>query len=496
MLFDEEPPVIVPNWTREMWVLDPGPFTDIAFDLGVENFVFRAKLHEMPNMRQDFTKFIDMFARGRRWNVIWTPYPGDWAVLFTSERGWNKPAAVWRIWRAGTMKLSEMTRLFETIDPPGTTLGHFGTFSRGHANPVNTVEGQEHRVLCANIPHDQGQWGEIATHAQQLQATDPARTLHFHGQKSVGRTIGIAAKSFDHPVRIDWISGFPRILLPNGMLWDTAKEPSPFIKQWLRIVGTKPSDFENLERKELARLTYRTNLKSLRWAFLNWDRAWDFRREVPPDEIESSEIDWTPKALPIRLRKTKKENMELDRWLCDTCSLQLRCPYSREGAVCILPDSEPAELATYFKTRNGHQIVEALGNVLSAMAARAQRALRQETAVIEAHEEDPDSKPDVILSPELTKLMNSVFDRGVQLAKLVDPTIAHQMSSRVNLNFSLTASNTPMTSQALHGYVAAQLQARGIDMKDATEEMIAEILSEAGGHQAIEASATEVHREN
>lgn len=492
-LFDEDTPIITPTWTREFWLLDPGPFIDIAFDLGMSQFVFRSQYHEAPGVRQDFTKYIDIYSRGREWRVIWVPYPGDWAVLFTDKRGWKQHEAVWPIWRAKTEPLKKLAHLFENPQPAGTIIGHWGVASRSASTPVDVVDGQPHRVLMAAMPHPEGQWAEVATFAQQLQATNPETTLHCHGQKSVGRTIGIAAKSFDHPVRLGWDDGFPRILLPNGMLWCTHSAPTPHQENWLRVVGSSSREVRGLDRKKLARKVYEINLKSLRWAFMNWDRAWDFRRaRADEEDIDSADLDWSPKTLPIRLRKTKHERMELDRWLCDTCSLQFRCPYSREGSVCIVPDSEPVELAANFKTRNAALIVETLGNILSADAQRAQRALRQELDVIDHIESDPEAKPTIVLSPELSKLMKTLFDRGVVLAKLLDPQLASQMGSGVNVNLNIGAGGAPPTSQAIHRYVAAQLEARGISLEDATPDLIQSILAESVPRsRAIEANGRE-----
>lgn len=494
-LFDEEYSPINPTWEKEIWLLDPGPFIDIAFDMGFCNFVFRSQYHESGSVKQDFTKFIDVFSRGRAWKAIWMPWPGNFSVLFTSVKGWAAPAAVWPVWGAKEHKLEEMRRLFDEPPEPGIVLGVFGTKSRSDAYPVAVVEGQPHRVLLRGASKDNDDWGIVATFAQRLQETNPIATLHFHGQKSVGRTIGIAAKSFDHPVRIGWNDGTPMILLPNGMIWYTNRKPTKFQHDWLRVVGVDTKELLKLKvRAEISRETYRINLLSLRWAFLNWHRAWDFRRiEADQEDIETAEMDWEPKSLPVRMRKTKGEIMELDRWLCNTCSLQFRCPYSREGAVCIVPDSEPVELAHYFQTRNSAQIVQALGLILGAQAKRAEHGIRVE--IDRADELDDKGNRKLGLSPEVTRILNSIFDRGVQLAKLVDPLLAARLAPRTNiLNLNMgdgpTQGLTAPTPQELMAGVEAELIARGINLEDATPEEIEAILVEAGT-QSIETTATE-----
>ncbi len=489
-VIEDELPSIAPTWAREVWLLDPGPFIDIAFDLGVTDFVFRAKYHEAPGVRQDFTKYISIYSRGRPWRCIWIPYPGDFAVLFTHDLGWKHPAAAWPIWRATTNTLDQLRELFETELRPGHTMGHFGVFSREEESdliPVEVQIGQEHRVLVANMPRIDNQWGEIAAFAQQVQMTDPDRTFHFHGQKSVGRTIGIGAKSFDHPVRIGWNGAFPWVLLPNGMIWQTDSVPGPVIRQWLRVIGYTPRDFELRDQKALSRRVYEANLKALRWAFLNWDRAWDFRRAADADDpdIGAPEMDWHPKSLPVRLRKTKHEDSELDRWLCNTCTLQFKCPYSREGAVCIVPDSEPAQLAEAFGTRSAVRITETLGVILQAQGNRIQAAMREEEAEREADKEE--GKVKVHMNPNITRGLNTLFDRGVQLLKLLDPKVAERMSGgKLQVNILSLMGNPQngsapaITSQALMAAIAGELEARGISLEDASDEVIKQILTEIG----------------
>lgn len=494
-LWDDDYVPILPNWEKEIWLLDPGPFIDIAFDMGMSNFVFRSQYAEAHTVKQDFTKFIDVFSRGREWKVIWIPYPGNFCVLFTDVKGWDDPVAVWQIWRATENKLRDLDEMFWNPLPVGKVVGGFGPKSRVDVVEVAPVKGQPHRVVLANAPSNDADWGKIATFAQRLQAEDPKSTLHFHGQKSVGRTIGVAAKSFDHPVRIGWYSGHPRILLPNGMGWDMGVKPSKFQKDWLRIIGVDDKALLKIKKREvLSREVYRINLLSLRWAFLNWDRAWDFRRIAgDTEDIDSADLDWEPASLPVRLRKTKGERMELDRWLCNTCSLQFRCPYSREGAVCIVPDSEPVELAEHFQTRSSASIIEGLATILQANSRRATRGMRAEEEACEKLEEAGD-KFATGLSPEVTRILNSVFDRGVQLAKLVDPGIAARLAPQTKiLNIgSVTTSGVlgPTTNQELMNGVIAELDARGITLADATPALIDSILAEST-QPAIEAKVQE-----
>jgi len=497
-------PVITPEWQTECWLLDPGPFIDIAFDMGFRNFVFRSQYHE--KIKQDFSKWIDVYARGREWKCIWMPYPANFAVLFTSKKGWSQHEAIWPVWRSKEDSFETFNKMFYEPPPPGTVLGSFGVDRHDH-RPIEVTDHQDDGVVVAAMPTSPYAWAEIAQALQIAQATVPSQMIHFHGQKSVGRTIGIAAKSFDHPVRIGWTDGWPRILLPNGMLWETIKEPVESQRLWLSVIGVDHKNLFDLTGKDLSRRVYEINLMSLRWALLNWSRAWDFRRVawMEEDEEATSDLDWSPKTLPIRLRKTKTERENLDRWLCDSCSLQNKCPYAREGSVCIVPDSEPAEIVEMFGTRNSSQIINGLGALLQAQGRRMQRAMKEEddlAAAVAAGDFDEEddtgkkrkAKPKVVLSRELTVLQNSMFKNAVALAKMVDPTMAKQLGTKVNVQMVNVGSGSDLTPQALMEGVSVALAERGIRMEDATEEMIQAVLAEMTGAApaAIEATGREL----
>lgn len=475
---DEEIAAIQVTWQQEMWVLDPGPFIDLCFDQGVDAFVFRAKFHESFTQRQDWTKFIRARARGRVWRAIWTPYPGDFAVLFDSQHGYDKPQAVWPIWRANQNSWRDLDLLIENpwSDDPSMIRGAYGIDSRSMAEPVRASADQQHRILVANFPKDASQWGRFVSEILRLASQPDAPIFHFHGQKSVARCIGMRVPAFDHPVRIGWYSGQPRILLPNGQM--TLLDDLDVDKaMWLKLVGMAPRDFNMLDRQELSRRVYDFNLRSLKWAYLNYDKAWDFRRKGRASEAGGSEefVPTPTRVKFIRSKRLRDQETEYDKWLCDTCIYQDTCPYSREGAVCILPGTDGEELANRFKTRNGQSIVEALGVLMSFQAKRLLQAAAKE-------EEAFDEKG---LDDAVTRLANSIFDRGVQLAKLVDPAIAGRLVPKVNIgNFNLTGGG--MTPQALMSGLAQQLKEQGVSLEDMTEDQLGVVLAELVEHTGDE----------
>jgi hypothetical protein len=467
---ESEPITLSGDWDQELWLLDPGPFIDIAFAQGISSFVFRAKMHEATTRRQDWTKFLQMAARGRPWRAIWVPYPGNFAVGFDSEHGFNRHVAVWPIWRA-SRPLSELEQLIENPwnEDFKSARGHYGVDSRHSAKPVKPFKNQERRIILAGMPKSEMEWSPLSAELLKLAESGAnGHILHFHGQKSVARSIGIRVPSFDHPVRIDWVDGSPRVLLPNGGIQQIDRiAENKDLELWIRIVGYNSRMLQIDDREELSRTVYDLNLRSLKWAHLNFDRAWDFRRKGMATDIDSPDAEWEPPPQPVKFTKRRASESQLDRWLCDTCSHSFICPYSREGSVCIVPGSDAEELANQFKTRNSSAILEALGTLLAAQTRRMNRAM-------EIEEETGK------LQPEVTKIMNSLFDRGVQMAKLVDPVIAGRSAPKLNIGiFNGSSPQQQATPQMLMAGVMAELESRGISPEEATEEQVAEILEGA-----------------
>jgi hypothetical protein len=92
------------------------------------------------------------------------------------------------------------------------------------------------------------------------------------------------------------------------------------------------------------------------------------------------------------------------------CSLSLDCKYYREGAVCSVPGAEPAPLARFFHTRDSNSIIDGLQQIMAIQTRRLERGMGSEEEFDE-------------LDPEVTKLLNGLFDQGIKLAKLIDPAL-------------------------------------------------------------------------
>jgi hypothetical protein len=145
--------------------------------------------------------------------------------------------------------------------------------------------------------------------------------------------------------------------------------------------------------------------------------------------------------------------------------------------VCIVPDSEPQELAKFFKSRDSDTIIDGLGTLLATQANRLDKALESE---------EVDEK----LHPETRKIIESLFDRGVKLAKLLDPKLAAAGAPKFNFNQTTITSGTP---QALMKAITESFVAQGIPRNQITPEMIMSVFKDPDEMKAraIETAAVE-----
>jgi hypothetical protein len=167
--------------------------------------------------------------------------------------------------------------------------------------------------------------------------------------------------------------------------------------------------------------------------------------------------------------------VEGDRFLCDTCSLKSGCRYFRVGSVCSVPDAEVAELANLFGTRDSDQIIDALGKLLEIQSGRFAKGIDSEDEA-------------TMLDPEVTKLGTTLFDQGVKLAKLIDPTLAANGKMTNNI-LAIDGSISGKSARELMAHIAKELEERGVARGDITPEMIKKILELPPKDQAKAISA-------
>ena len=452
---------------REWWVFNPGPRLDICLDEGVYDFVFHQKTYQFKkNMAISPRKHLAMLAQNYPWRAMLVDYHEAVTLLYTAERGWDAPAGVFPMWSARN-DTESLTRLLdqypESPDP-------VGTFTGTNA-PACAVPGQEQRVIICNFPKMPSQWEYVFRDLVDVKREYPHITFHLNGQKSIPRTLATGVDSFDHPVTIDWIGDQPRLLLANGGLLDEKKyREDGDHRKWAKLVGIEARTiFETPMRVKKSRRMYTFNLRSLKWAFANYETVWSMRvvdeTEVDTDEPDAS---WIPVDLSYRPRTQEIT----DKWICDLCSISHRCPFFRPGAICIVDDTEAANLADKFKTRNSRDIIEGLGVLLAASVTRASNAVATEQDYNRTHPDEPR------FNPEVTRMLATVFDEGVTLARLVDPNLNGSGKGKKVINVGIAAQGVAASSpQELAAGFVQELEASGYDINDMTPDQAKEYLS-------------------
>jgi hypothetical protein len=228
--------------------------------------------------------------------------------------------------------------------------------------------------------------------------------------------------------------------------------------QWAAALGFKPNDLS------VPRNRCMYNIKSAVWAAQHYEELFKFKvRGEGSGDYTSSDADHKPAQTQRVLMPSAPKPNEGDKFLCDTCTLQDKCRYYRDGSVCTLPGAETVKLAHLFKSRNADSIIDGLGTLVAASASRMERGLEMERQFNET-------------DPEVTRMMSQVFDQGVKLAKLLEPQ-RFSPGSKVQVNVGAGAASIQGgNSRQLVANVVRQLEQNGIPREKITTQMVQGIL--------------------
>ncbi len=375
----------------------------------------------------------------------------QYAIELTPDTTWGTPRSVWPVWRYGD-SISDLEGMLENPigdepDPPDWE--HL---------PVN---GQEHRVIIAGLPKiDSGAGRTVLRALVAAQDDHPDALMHLHGVESFNVLFGMNFRTAEFDAYCNVKD--PGIVIPAGKTLQLNKIPK-FV-QWVTLLGYVPSDLNHLENR------VRYNVRSARWAAEHYRE--NFRFKATGRGLATEPDGDTEVGRAYRGERTRVQ--EGDKLLCDLCSIQHRCKYFRSGEVCSIPGTEPARLAAMFKSRDSQTIIEGLSTLVASGVERLERAMEDES--------DFGGPGDGVLDPEVTRLANSVFDRGVVLAKLIDPTLrtgpGRPVQVGVQVNTGSPAQQVEQgTTQALVAGIAAQLEAQGIPRERQTPEMFEMVLN-------------------
>ncbi|MGE0342564.1 MAG: hypothetical protein AB7O86_05810 [Porticoccaceae bacterium] len=447
--------------TTELWFGDPQSY--IRECIEVNHLRVAWNMGAVVKYRIDVPTFMSLYCGALPWRALVVAVEGTREYV----SGQPEPIAVHPTWVYGKHKMSDLLDMVE--NSPGEDDSAINDpFVAPQWRPI---AGQSHRVVVDGFPNLMtGPGRRLLTLLGDLQAERPECVIHLHRPDSFRGPFGhnLGATDLD----INFMHRGKKVYLPNGRALNGDSIPRGYGK-WLALVGYTPGEMNDPRNRLLA------SMKSAMWAADNFSKDIDFAvtGTNPHDPLSA------PRPATVMRRVVPRAG---DRLACDSCSLADSCKYYREGSVCSVPSSEGSQLARTFRTRDSGTIIDRLGDLLDINAGRLQMGLENEE---EAGE----------LDPEVTKIVGSMFEAGVKLAKLVDPKLAASSAARIGIgiinanNGAAAASVATTTPQEIMKNVVAALEAEGVSRDQITAEMVSTYLArqqEAQHQRAIETTAT------
>lgn len=406
-----------------------------------------------------------------RFATLYYPKTTDFRILMVGDQGTaeyrrgdalDKPTGVYPTW---DYTAEDLTVLEELMAKP---VGHDPAICADDSVPPDErpVLGQEHRVVVIRLPIASSGPGRRVLHQlSDLQRDYPDCILHIHGLYGFRPAFSNGFGAVDIEARTTAAKG--KVILPNGK--ELRHEMTAKVPDWVTLLGMSPVDLEQPRN----RCMY--IIRSALWAGENFTKDLKFRVKggvtVDPDAA-------TPTAATVAHYRSGTSVVKPgDKFACDSCSLADTCKYYREGSVCTVPDAESSELVRMFRTRDAERIIDGLNSVLAKQAERLERGVEEEEEFNE-------------LSPEVTKIINSLMTHGVKLAKLINPALNGGPKVGVFVAGGHAAGST--NPKAAIAGVVAELEAQGIPRERITEEMIIRVLSGGPSKEIVASVATEV----
>lgn len=395
-------------------------------------------------------------------------YPNavDYRIHLTGDQGTaelrrgyplSAPYAVYPTWAYDTGTIDELEEMLD--NPVGQSL-------QACQNPNTPMDerpvfDQEHRVVIIRWPSGQTQMGRAFLRTlAELQDDYPEAIIHLHGGYGWRAAFGMGFGAADIDPHEDAAKG--RIVLGSGKY--IRHEEGIKYAQWVRLHGMSQGDLGVARNRTIF------NIKSALWAGENFEKISNFKT-AGLATVDPHAVTHVAPTTVRHMSRTIKAG-DIDKIVCDSCSLASGCKYFRDGGVCALPDTDSAKMASMFGTRSADRIIDGLGKILSKQAERFERAA------------DAEQWDDEGLDGEVTKLGHVIVTDGVKLAKLIDPALAAAGAPRVGV-FIGAVQATP--ANTLTATAVAELESQGIARDDITADMLHEHITRK--QQAIEARA-------
>jgi hypothetical protein len=436
----------------EVWFRNPWNYVRELAEVRVPRVAWDRGM--LVKRRIDPVKHSEAYFAGQEWRLLLV---GEQGTAEYTSASTAHPVGVYPTWDAA---VEQLPLLEEMMQYP------IGEDSDACNDPTvqsdeRPVAGQEHRVVVINIPDLRNMAGRaLIRKLKELQEDYPDCKLHIHGLYSWRVSFGMGFGATDVDPRTN--AGKGKVTLPSGK--EMIAEQTMKVPQWVTLLGMQPVQ---LTREPRNRCIY--NIKSAVWASEHFMENVAFAsRATPTQEIDTT----SGKAAPVEVANKSpltKPGLPLqptDKINCDSCSLQNNCKYYRQGSVCSVPGSEPAELAKHFKTRDADVIIDGLGTLLALQARRLDRGVSDENVYGE-------------LDPEVTKIANQLFNNGAKLAKLINPSLNGGPQVQVNVGGNAAAVQASTPNQVL-GSIVRELEMRGIPREQITPDMVGNLLAEMG----------------
>jgi hypothetical protein len=433
----------------EVWFRNPHDYIKELIEVGVGNIAWDRGL--LVKRKIDPVKHAALyFGNAIQFRALCVGEQGT--AEYRNGDPLDRPSAVYPTWCYGE-ELSLLEELLES--PPGKDL----IACNDNSVPVDCrpVWGQESRVVIVDIPKiTTGPGRKFLAVLKTLQEDYPDSIIHVHGLYGFRSAFGMGLGAADIE---------PRTAAQKGKLYFPSGKELPYERaiahpEWVTLMGFNPIDMK------VPRNRCMYNIKSALWAGENYNKIYNFRtRPLNTDviDIRTPDKDYVPLTNNRALMHNKMAVAEGDKFECNSCSLALNCKYFRDGAVCSLPGEETNDLAKMFNTRDSSQIIDGLGVLVAANTRRLERGMAEETVFGD-------------IDPNVTKLLQGVFNQGIQLAKLVDPNLRGGARVQVNVGAGGAAQVSMANPKQLVATVFRELESQGIPRDEITPDMIKGLL--------------------
>lgn len=467
----------------DLWLMQSQRYIDEALDEGFRQFTW----HVAALIVSRYELFSWVRAHSAAYGpikVMLIDHSG--AAEYSTFAGYEQPLAVYPTWAPdeGMDNLELLMKKNVAEDQALCT-------NSGISVQMRPVYGQKHRVVVHRLPSPGHERQLFMLQMRQIQLRYPRAELFISGCTRFSDLFGLGFKAVDYIPAAITPAGLSneRVVLPTGKLLITHTIHDPRYNDWFDLIGMPQYDVLLHEDR------IRFCLRAAKWASRNFDRVTPFVKRTTrgggnntvfmnAELFEASDRNFVlPAARRKMMRNLGLKPEDYDKFTCNNCILHNACSLYREDSVCTVKGSDAVALADAFGSRNVEVLKYGLSELLKKNAERLEDAM--------AAEEDGK------LDPDVTSLSKTVFDQGVKLVKLIDPSLAGGAKIQVNVGVGAVGSAqvgiSDMNPSQMMSGIVAELEAAGIPREDIDSAMVKGVLrnmAQTDQRQAISTAVT------